>query len=146
MKAFKELLAYLIVSQVNFRNLHWVTTGIDFFPVHEKMGEYYACLDGYIDEIAEISLMLGYGVVNIKDAMEILSESEKEFTVTDIEDKKAKDIFEESKKIWETISELIGHITEDDNLKLPSHIVSKLDEMQYNAFKEAKYKLTQLLK
>lgn len=146
MKSFKELLSYLLVAQVNFRNLHWMTTGIDFFPVHEKMGEYYQCLDGYIDDIAEISLMMGFGVVNIKEAIDILSDSHKEFTITEIKNKDSKEIFEESQEIWNIISDLIAEIINDQDLKLPSHIISKLDDMQFNAVKEAKYKLKNLLK
>lgn len=52
-------LADQIVLGMKFHNLHWFLVGDDFFPMHEKLDEYYDDAEARIDEVAERLLMIG---------------------------------------------------------------------------------------
>lgn len=52
-------LADQIVLGMKIHNLHWFLIGDDFFPMHEKLDEYYEDAQERIDEVAERLLMIG---------------------------------------------------------------------------------------
>lgn len=52
-------LADQIVLGMKIHNLHWFLVGDDFFPMHEKLDEYYDDAEERIDEVAERLLMIG---------------------------------------------------------------------------------------
>ena len=54
-----KLLSDLNVFYRKLQNYHWNIKGHDFFVVHEKLEEYYDCINTQIDEIAEHILILG---------------------------------------------------------------------------------------
>ncbi len=58
-KQLNNLLSDFVVEYHKLQNFHWYVKGKDFFPVHEKLEEYYDALNEAIDEIAECILMLG---------------------------------------------------------------------------------------
>lgn len=58
-KCLNEYLSDLKVLACKLQNYHWNVKGKDFFIMHEKLEEYYACANKSIDEIAESILMLG---------------------------------------------------------------------------------------
>ena len=54
-----KLLSNLNVFYRKLQNYHWNIKGDDFFTVHQKLEEYYDCVNKQIDEIAEHILVLG---------------------------------------------------------------------------------------
>ena len=54
-----KLLSNLNVFYRKLQNYHWNIKGNDFFTVHQKLEEYYDCVNKQIDEIAEHILVLG---------------------------------------------------------------------------------------
>lgn len=48
------LLSNLNVFYRKLQNYHWNITGADFFTTHEKLEEYYDCINEQIDEVAEV--------------------------------------------------------------------------------------------
>lgn len=140
---FNEILAYLIFAQINFRNLHWNTTGLDFFPCHEKMSEYYKSIDDYIDEIAEICVMKGEKTVTAMNFLEILGDSDIKAKPITSDVKSSKEVYTEAQHIWKNISEILYKVSKSG---LSTGVVSKLDDLAYDAEKEATYKLALALK
>lgn len=69
-KQLNHLLADFVVEYHKLQNFHWYVKGKDFFPVHEKLEEYYDALNESIDDIAECILMLGgKPLASLKDFM-----------------------------------------------------------------------------
>ena len=54
-----KLLSNLNVFYRKLQNYHWNIKGDDFFTVHQKLEDYYDCVNKQIDEIAEHILVLG---------------------------------------------------------------------------------------
>ena len=54
-----KLLSDLNIFYRKLQNYHWNIKGHDFFVVHEKLEEYYNCINEQIDEVAEHILILG---------------------------------------------------------------------------------------
>ena len=54
-----KLLSNLNVFYRKLQNYHWNIKGNDFFTVHQKLEDYYDCVNKQIDEIAEHILVLG---------------------------------------------------------------------------------------
>lgn len=54
-----KLLSSLVVFHRNLQAYHWYITGPDFFPVHQKLEEYYDEAAEAVDAIAELILMIG---------------------------------------------------------------------------------------
>ncbi len=52
-------LADQIVLGMKIHNFHWFLKGDGFFPIHEKLDEYYEASEERIDEVAERLLTIG---------------------------------------------------------------------------------------
>lgn len=66
-----QLLADLNVFYRKLQNYHWYVKGEDFFEAHAKLEEYYDQINGQVDEIAELVLMLGENpLARMKDYLE----------------------------------------------------------------------------
>ncbi|CAM3717529.1 Dps family protein [Erysipelothrix urinaevulpis] len=63
-------LADQIVLGMKIHNFHWFIKGDGFFPIHEKLDEYYEASEERIDEIAERLLVIGAKPVpNLKEVL-----------------------------------------------------------------------------
>jgi starvation-inducible DNA-binding protein len=61
-----QYLSNIAVLIVNLYNYHWNVVGPDFFPMHEKLQEYYEELTEIYDEVAErIKQLGGYPVASL---------------------------------------------------------------------------------
>ena len=58
-KSLNQFLCDLNVFFRKLQNYHWNIQGESFFRIHEKMEEYYDCVEKEIDEIAEHILVNG---------------------------------------------------------------------------------------
>ena len=64
-------LADQIVLGMKIHNFHWFITGDGFFPIHEKLDEYYGYSEKRIDEVAEKLLTIGSKPLgSLKDVLE----------------------------------------------------------------------------
>lgn len=57
--SLNTLLAAHVVAAQNIRGFHWNITGVQFFEIHEKLGDLYDYLSGNADLIAEMIRTLG---------------------------------------------------------------------------------------
>jgi DNA-binding ferritin-like protein len=130
----KKLIGVLKVSSDNVKILHRNLFGEGFFADHELIGKYYEILDEMIDDIAEIGIGLGVSEPNFLEA----SGYTESLTVRAYTNYEAFNII---RLIFEEIINMID--VEKDGL--PSDVVSKLEEYQYNLRKESQYKISQRL-
>ena len=80
-------LANLNVFYRKLQNYHWNIKGHDFFVVHEKLEEYYNCINEQIDEVAEHILILGgQPLGRMKDYLQIstIQEANNEKLTSDV--------------------------------------------------------------
>lgn len=144
MDNFRKLLPTLILYQHNLHVLHWKLRGVDFDPVHSLLGEYYETLAGFVDEVGEISLMLGIEPMGLKESIDFLLELPEEF-----EELKGSESFSSLdcfSKINNYFTQLIGLYNASYQDITEPNIVNKLQEQAYWFVKECKYKNNQRLK
>ena len=82
-----KLLSDLNVFYRKLQNYHWNIKGHDFFVVHEKLEEYYNCINEQIDEVAEHILILGgQPLGRMKDYLQIstIQEANNEKLTSDV--------------------------------------------------------------
>lgn len=58
-EAMNTFLADQIVVSMKIHNIHWFMVGTGFFPMHEKLDEYYEEAQERIDDVAERLLVVG---------------------------------------------------------------------------------------
>jgi DNA-binding ferritin-like protein len=130
----KKLIGVLKVYSDNIKILHRNLFGEGFFADHELIGGYYEMLDEMIDDVAEIGIALGISEPNFLEASGY-AESLKVRSYNNYE------AFNIIRLIFEEIIDMID-VAKDG---IPSDVVSKLEEYQYNLRKEAQYKIAQRL-
>lgn len=82
-----KLLSDLNIFYRKLQNYHWNIKGHDFFVVHEKLEEYYNCINEQIDEVAEHILILGgQPLGRMKDYLQIstIQEANNEKLTSDV--------------------------------------------------------------
>jgi len=135
----QTLLSALIVNSHNVRILHWNIVGIDFDPVHEKLGSYYDILTEFVDDIAETCVMLEVPPVGIHEAFAILKEDRRPFTSLSGGKKyTSTESFELISEMFGSLIELYQEICSMDSL--PGDVINKLQEHLYRIRKELQYK------
>lgn len=137
----------LVINSYNFRILHWKLKGLGFDGKHELVDEYRKQLDEYIDEIAEMLLMLGKeSIPNIRDLI-VNANSMQDSKFLLIDGNKDYTVPEFFGMIGEVLKNLLEKYEElSDCEGLPSDIKSKLDEHTYWIRKELDYKNKQRMK
>lgn len=145
MNEFQRLLASLILFTHNTKILHWKIGGVDFDPVHEKLGSYYALLDGLIDEIAEIGMQFDINPVGLFTALQLL-ETDTGYNYLVLDGTESFD----SKKAFENIqimfTSLLSLYEKACSVKIiTSDVVNKLEEHMFIIRKELSYKNKQRL-
>ena len=136
-KQLKILMGALNLYRYNFRIMHWKSKGKQFKKVHELMADYYEMLDGFIDEIAEISLMFNIEPLSYEDTLTVLNASDLQFE--QIQGRETFDCIEAVKKSGQFFNQLIS-LYEDVKKDMPGDITSKLEEHQYTMRLESQYK------
>lgn len=74
---YEEMNTFLadeLVLGMKIHNFHWFIKGDGFFPIHEKLDEYYEASQERVDEVAERLLSIGAKPIpNLKTALEASS-------------------------------------------------------------------------
>lgn len=72
--------ASLMVATTMIKSFHYCITGMGFFTIHPKLGEYWEELDDTIDEVAELIVtMKGVPVLTLDEAIKLSVISEHPF-------------------------------------------------------------------
>lgn len=114
----------------NLQVLHRNVYGIDFYPTHEQLSEYYDMLQGITDDITEIGIGIGYKEEQF-DTKELI----------EVVDRNSKESFTEVKRMFDDIIVIINRIKD-----VPADVINKLQEYQEQLRKESEYKLTKVIK
>lgn len=135
----KKLLAALILYHFNTRILHWKLTGTDFDPVHELLGDYYDQLGVFIDDIAEIGLILEINPINIAEAITVLENDGGDFMMLNgSENLSSKDCFEKIKFMFGSLISIYEELYKDESI--PADVINKLQEHSFWLRKELSFK------
>jgi DNA-binding ferritin-like protein len=135
----EELLCMIKVIEDNVRILHRNVIGNNFMGIHNVIGDYYEELDEMADDLVEIAIAMGLREPNIVKAAELYP---------CIPTNRIMDGFT-SVEAMSYVSKYFNDLIEAmKNAKkgLPDFVKAKLDEYQYWLYKEANYKIAQLLK
>jgi DNA-binding ferritin-like protein len=146
MEGLKKVLATLILYQYNIRILHWNTAGRTFDPVHELVDEYVSKFNEFIDEVAEMIIMLGGRPISLPQVLQSVATGREESKIVLSAETYyyLEDIY---RKIDSMFSQLmIDYQTLVSDNSIPSPIISKLEEHYYWLLKEGNYKNKQRLK
>ena len=132
----------LVLYDYNIRILHWKTCGLDFGTKHLLMDDYHSQLNSYTDEISEILMMTGNtDIPTFDQIIEIIKEDDEEdYIILD------GDVYFDASKIISTTKLMFDHLIKlyygiISDEKLPSDIISVLEEHLYWIRKESSYKL-----
>lgn len=132
-----RLLADLVVSEYSFRILHWNIVTDNFDGVHGLMDDYLSMIQGDIDSVAEILMMINGRPCSLK---ELLDKSE----CTIAEASKTYNRIQEFEIINKIFDDLIKDI--DKCLTgLTDDIADELKAIQFKYRKELQYKNKQRL-
>lgn len=118
------LLSNLNVFYRKLQNYHWNVTGADFFTTHEKLEEYYNCINKQIDEIAELIVSKNcYVMATMKEYLE-------NSQIKEVESKKVNscEIWKNILKDYETLIENCKKIktdAENENCPVTSSIMDE---------------------
>lgn len=138
----RVFLAALIVYQQNFKLLHWCAKGNNFDTIHEQAKKYYEKMDKDIDDVAEICLICNLRPLNIKEAYNLLEESDNEYLQLDSsEDYDMEDFTKYTDIILKSIISIIEELLDSDGIDDDSLIGAKsyLENLHYEYLKEYKY-------
>lgn len=145
MNEFKRLLAAITLYAHNVHVLHWKIYGIDFDPVHEKLGEYYDLLNGHVDDVAEIGMQIGVdppGFVGVVDFVK--DDDQFSYVVLRGSDNfSSRQAFEQVNKMFEHLIQIYDQVIATD---IPADIINKLQEHQFDIRKQLQYKNKQRLR
>lgn len=71
MDSIKTLFSTIILYRHNLHILHWKAKGCHFDCIHELLDTYVDKFNTYVDEVAEIMLMLGINPLSLQDCLQI---------------------------------------------------------------------------
>lgn len=136
MKDYIELLKALKSYKESLFTLHHNVVGVNFFPDHEKLGEYYDKVSDIADDLIEI----GRAIDIVEPS---ISESIKAYAVIEIKPRTGVESFRIVQDLFNVLIDGVDELTDEN--ELPYDITSKLQEYQSWFRKEADYKLANLL-
>lgn len=141
-----NLFCALVLYSYNIHTLHWKVKGLDFGTKHELFDEYYEELNKYVDDVAEILMMVNQtNIPTLVEVIEHTKETEDSFILVKGDTYySAKETISKAKNMFDHLIKLYSNVIEDESI--PSDITSKLEEHQYWLRKESLYKLTSTLK
>jgi len=132
----QDLLKLLKVSNQNLQILHRNVASSNWFPTHEKLGEYYDKVQLILDDLCEMNLALG-------NKEPLMSESLKSYDELEITERNEKESFNLVIEMFNNIVIEINRVLEKE---IPDDFKNKLQEYQEYFRKEAEYKLTRATK
>ncbi len=134
-----QIFSELVVSHHNMRMLHWNVKGHGFDKAHEKFDEYTSKLSTFIDEIAEIMLMIYEEPLDLVSAIKVVESSDNELIYIGAGSKyPVTSAYAICNNIFESLLKTYVDASLSDDL--PSDIKSKLDEHTYFFRLELRYK------
>lgn len=136
MNAWQRLIAILKIVTENIRVLHRNLEGGEWFPVHEKLGEYYATIDDIADDLIEIGLGQGIPETTIQEAIKI-------YKPITADPRNAKTSLTLVKGYFTDIVALMMEIADDIE---EEYIADKLRTYVEQLIKEAEYKMARAIK
>jgi len=132
----------LVLYSYNMRALHWKIKGKNFDGKHFLAQDYYQRLDAFVDEVAEMMMMLGHAPKDLKTVLDSTANDPSEtFLVVSCE--YGQSYTEE--QMTQSVNEMFCHLmalyeAAGKDESLPSDVRSKLDEHVYYFRLEARYK------
>ncbi len=132
MNEFQRLVAFLKVSYNNLTTLHRNLVGEEWFPTHEKIGEYYEYTAEVVDDLAEIGISLGYSEPTVADSVLMFQ--------TDVLPAQPRGVEESLRKAMEIFRSVAG-MMDSASPSTPPDVQNKILEYRYWFNKEANYKL-----
>lgn len=80
MMHLRKYQASLMVASTMIKSFHYCVYGMGYYTIHPKLGEFWDELDEIIDEVAELTVMLGgVPIITMKEALEMSPMAEYNF-------------------------------------------------------------------
>lgn len=139
-KQLNQLLADFVVEYHKLQNFHWYVKGKDFFTVHAKLEEWYDAINGAIDEVAEMILMLKMEpLASLKEFMEVSRIKE-----ADGIHRSSADVFKEVKNDFSYLLESVAAVKKNADEK-DVYMVSALMDDYIKEFSKSIWMLEQVV-
>ena len=121
-KLLNVLLSDLVVEYHKLQNFHWYAKGKDFFQVHAKLEELYNGVNGAVDEVAEMILMMdGKPLASLKDFL--TTSSIKEVSNEEIKSKYIfKEVLSDFTLILNEVKAIKKQADEEDNYLISANM------------------------
>ena len=146
MDSLKTLFSTVILYRHNLHVLHWKAKGCDFDCIHGLLDTYVDKFNGFVDEIAEIMLMMGTNPLSIQDCLKI-AEDDSDITHIIIDpnsDYDAEECINHVKTMFDTLMNVYENVCDEDDI--PNDIIATFDNHVGWIRLENKYKNVQRLK
>jgi len=142
MSILEKIFNTLVLYQYNMRALHWKVKGLDFDNAHGLADEYAKKLDGFIDEVAEILMMIGKEPKNLKTVVASTESDPNEGYLLVSCDNGS---YYTKEQMLASIVQMFTHLIRlydaaSKEQVIPEDIISKLQEHQYYFRLECDYK------
>ena len=142
MSHLEKIFNALVLYCYNMRALHWKIKGLSFDTKHELADNYHEKLAGFVDDIAEILMMLGNAPKDLRTVVGNIGSDENEgYLLISCEG----NTYYTEEQMLRSINQMFNHLIalyesacNDGNL--PGDVVSKLQEHEYFFRLESRYK------
>lgn len=136
MNEFQRLIAYLKILMCNLAVLHHNAVGEGWFEVHGELDRWQGGVSGYLDDLAERGIALGYQEPTIAEAVLAFQ--------TDVLPAQPRGRDETYRLVMEGLRAAAG-LMQAGEAGVPADVQNKLQEAEYYLNKEADYKLARAL-
>lgn len=114
MSKLTDLFGVLNIMQYNFKIIHWKACGTQFDTIHEVANQLASATYNYIDDVAEMALMLSLPILPLKAFGEVDSEN---ILILDVKKNyEGQEAFKCIKECLQTIVDIVIETCDDDVL------------------------------